>query len=196
VIAIVAFDTVLYNDFAFFPLLGMPPVSLPFNEQFTFLMREICLEKEKDRLGKEIIVKNYLQEMIIHIFRHIDADPALVHYIAKMEYLTDKRLMDIVKYIQENLEKDLSNKAIAKVAFVSEDYVGQFFKALTNRNLQDYIENQRLDKAMHMLKTMPMNIQEIATLVGFKDAAYFSRRFKLRFGKNANTVKSPKTHMA
>ena len=103
--------------------------------------------------------------------------------------------MDIVKHIQENLEKDLSNKTIANIAYVSEDYVGQFFKSLTGKNLQDYIENQRLDRAMFLLRTQPDNIQEIAHRVGFKDPAYFSRRFKMKFGANANSIRQNKNQL-
>ncbi|MFN8166613.1 MAG: AraC family transcriptional regulator [Bacteroidia bacterium] len=97
-----------------------------------------------------------------------------------------------VKYIRENLDKDLSNKTIASVAYISEDYVGQFFKSLTGKNLQDYIEGQRLDRALHLLKTIPDNIQEIAARVGFKDPAYFSRRFKMKYGANANSIRHGK----
>ncbi|MBK6397769.1 MAG: helix-turn-helix domain-containing protein [Bacteroidetes bacterium] len=63
------------------------------------------------------------------------------------------------------------------------------FQITDKKNLQDYIENQRLEMAMHLLKTIPDNIQEIAHKVGFKDPAYFSRRFKLRYGINANSVR-------
>ena len=40
---------------------------------------------------------------------------------------------------------------------VSEDYVGQYFKMLTGINPQDYIEYQRMEKAVVLLK----NNQEI-----------------------------------
>ena len=101
-----------------------------------------------------------------------------------------------MKYVGENLDKDLSNKTIANIAFISEDYVGQFFKSLTGKNLQDYVENQRLEKALELLKTIPDNIQSIAHKVGFKDPAYFSRRFKMKYGVNANSVRHNKIQLA
>jgi YesN/AraC family two-component response regulator len=67
--------------------------------------------------------------------------------------------------------------------------VGQFFKSMTNANLQDYIEQQRLEKAHQLLRSSTESIQEIAQAIGFKDPAYFSRRFKLKFGKNANQIR-------
>ena len=192
IVTIITFEVLLYNAFPFFPLLQMPPFPIPADGEFAYLVKHIALESEQDKLGREIIIRNYMQEMVIHLFRYIDSQPHLKASIEKLHYLTDKRLVDIVHYINENLHSDLSNKSIAHIALVSEDYVGQFFKSLTNRNLQDYIEVQRLERAMELLTTIPVNIQEISKKVGFKDAAYFSRRFKMKYGLNANEVKRKK----
>ncbi|MFM9050800.1 MAG: helix-turn-helix transcriptional regulator [Bacteroidota bacterium] len=186
VIVSVVFDVLLYDAIPFFEILDLPPFPLESDVEFGHLVRYIALEFEQSKLGRDKIIRNYMEEIIIQMCRYMDSQPGYKKYLERMEYLTDKRLVDIVKYIQENMDKDLSNKVLANVAFVSEDYVGQFFKTLTGRNLQDYIENQRLDKALSLLKTQPDSIQEIAHKVGFKDPAYFSRRFKLRFGENAN----------
>ncbi|MCX6290967.1 MAG: AraC family transcriptional regulator [Bacteroidetes bacterium] len=187
---IIGFDVLLYNAMPFFPLIEIPPFPLPADNEFGYLIRHIALEAEQNKLGKEKIISNYMEEIVIHMCRYIASQPKLRNYIDKIGYLTDKRLVDIVRYVQDNLDKDLSNKSISNIAFVSEDYVGQFFKSLTGRNLQDYIENQRLEKAMQLLKSQPDNVQEIAHAVGFKDAAYFSRRFKMKFGANAVAVRN------
>ena len=194
-ISYVAFETVLYNAFPFFPLLELPAFVIPGDEKFSLLLKEICEEHEQDRIGKNRILSNYLGELVVHLFRFIHSQPELNKSIDKLQYLTDVRLIDIVKYVQDNLDKDLTNASIAKIAYVSDDYVGQFFKALTGRTLQDYIEHQRLDRAMILLKTIPNSVQEVAAMVGFKDAAYFSRRFRLRFGINANMIRQGKSQV-
>lgn len=188
--SLVAFDISLFNAIPFFEILDMPGFVIPPDDEFGFLIKHIASEFHQDKLGKDKIIKNYMEEIVIHLCRFLDSQEQFKPYIDKLELLSDKRLVDIVKYIQMNLGKDLSNKTIANVAYVSEDYVGQFFKTLTKKNLQDYIENQRLDKAMFYLRTEPDNIQEIAHRVGFKDPAYFSRRFKMKFGVNANSIKN------
>lgn len=185
----VRFDVELFDIIPFFSSLELPVFHIAPNEELAFLLKRIAIEQESKRLGYDKIIDNYMGELIIYICRYIESQPAFQPYLSKLEFLADKRLVDIVKYVSDNLDKDLSNKVIANVAFISEDYVGQFFKSLTKKNLQDYIENQRLDKAMYLLKTIPDNIQEIAHQVGFKDPAYFSRRFKLRYGVNANSVR-------
>ena len=192
---VVAFDAMIYDAIPFFEILEIPSFSLPPDEELGFLVRHLTCENELDKLGRDKIMSNYMEEIMIHICRYMESQPQFSRFIDKLDFLTDRRLVDIVKYIRENLDKDLSNKAIANVAYISEDYVGQFFKSLTGKNLQDYIENQRLERALFLLRTQPDNIQEIAHRVGFKDPAYFSRRFKMKFGSNANAVRHNKNQM-
>jgi AraC-like DNA-binding protein len=192
---VVAFDAMIYDAIPFFEVLEVPPFYLPPDEELGFLVRHITCENELEKLGRDKIMRNYMEEILIHICRYMESQADFRKYIDKLDFLTDRRLVDIVKYIRENLDKDLSNKAIANIAFISEDYVGQFFKSLTGKNLQDYIENQRLERALFLLRTQPDNIQEIAHRVGFKDPAYFSRRFKMKFGANANAIRHNKNQM-
>lgn len=195
VFTVVAFDVMLYDAIPFFEVLGMSPFPMVADQEFGYLVKHIAVENELNKLGRDKIIRNYMEEIMIHMCRFIESQAKFKKYIDKLEFLSDRRLVDIVKYIQENLDKDLSNKTIANIAYVSEDYVGQFFKSLTGKNLQDYIENQRLDRAMFLLRTQPDNIQEIAHRVGFKDPAYFSRRFKMKFGSNANAVRQSKSQL-
>lgn len=195
-ISFVAFDTILYNAFPFFPLLELPSFSIPADAALSRLIREMCIEQEENRLGKETILKNYLQEAAVLLFRYIDSRPELKKPVEKLNYLTDVRLIKIVKYIEDNLDKDLTNASVASVALVSDDYVGQFFKSLTGRTLQDYIEDLRLERAMQLLKTTPTSVQEVAALVGFRDPAYFSRRFRMKYEINANAIRRGKVQPA
>ena len=104
-------------------------------------------------------------------------------------YFKDPRLLDVFAFIKANLGGDLSNKTLANVANVSEDYVGQYFKMLTGINPQDYIEYQRMEKAVHLLRTTQKSIREIGDDVGYKDTAYFCRRFKMMFGIPAGKMR-------
>ena len=185
----VSFEVLLYDTIPFFEVLGLPPFPLVADTEFGHLIRFIALESEQQKLGRDKIIRNYMEEIIIHLCRYLDKQPSFKPYLERLEFLTDRRLVDIVNYIKDHLSGNLSNKILANVAYVSEDYVGQFFKSLTGKNLQDYIEDQRLQRAHHLIRTEPDSIQEIAHKVGFKDPAYFSRRFKLRYGKNANTLR-------
>ena len=102
-------------------------------------------------------------------------------------------MIEIFKHIKENLSGDLSNKMLANIANVSEDYVGQYFKMLTGINPQDYIEYQRMERAVYLLRTTKRSIREIGGDVGYKDTAYFCRRFKMMFGIPAGKMRKRET---
>ena len=99
-------------------------------------------------------------------------------------------MIKIFESIKDNLEADLSNKQLAKVVGVSEDYVGQYFKMLTGINPQDYIEYQRMEKAVVLLRTTKKSIQDVGKNIGYKDTAYFCRRFKMMFGITARKMRN------
>lgn len=99
-------------------------------------------------------------------------------------------MIKIFEFIKDNLEADLSNKQLAKVVGVSEDYVGQYFKMLTGINPQDYIEYQRMEKAVVLLRTTKKSIQDVGKNIGYKDTTYFCRRFKMMFGITARKMRN------
>ena len=129
-------------------------------------------------------------QLVVEIIRHILLNQLFVEQLAtNSTYFKDPRLIDIFAYIKENLAGDLSNKKLANVANVSEDYVGQYFKMLTGINPQDYIEYQRMEMAVNLLRTSKKSIREIGHDVGYKDTAYFCRRFKMMFGIPAGKMR-------
>jgi len=190
---IVRFDVLIYNVISLFSILELQGFVMPPSDEFASIIEKMLEEEEKENIGRSKMLNTLTEQMVVHIFRSIAIQPNFDKFMDKIDYLLDKRLINIIKYIHDNLDKDLSNKAIAAIAYVSEDYVGQFFKSLTNKNLQEYVESQRLERAHYLLRTRSDIVQEIAYQVGFKDPAYFSRRFKLKYGVNANVVRRKDT---
>lgn len=189
IFSICGFDVHIYGAIPFFSILELPCFIIPPDEEMSYLMDTLIAEEENSKLGKDRLQQNLCEELVIHICRYISSQQSYEKNFDKINYLLDKRLVNIIQYIQSNLAGDLSNQTIASQAYVSRDYVGQFFKTMTNTNLQDYIENQRLERAHYLLRTTKDNVQEIAHNIGFKDPAYFSRRFKIKYSKNANQVR-------
>jgi AraC-like DNA-binding protein len=189
VFSILGFDVHIYGAIPFFSILELPCFIIPADTELNYLMQTMISEEETDNLGKERLLRNFTEELVVHLCRFIYKKPEYIKNFEKIVYLLDKRLVNIIQYVSANLGDDLSNVKIAEKIYVSKDYVGQFFKTLTNTNLQDYIENQRLEKAHFLLRTSKDNVQEIAHAVGFKDPAYFSRRFKLKYKVNSNQVR-------
>jgi AraC-like DNA-binding protein len=187
---LVAFEAKVFDSVNFFTSLDIPPFLIKKNDRLGQILYEILLEDMNDVLGKGRVIKIKTEEIVIEIIRHIIKHRLFVEQLAtNSTYFKDPRLIDIFAYIKDNIGGDLSNKVLANVANVSEDYVGQYFKMLTGINPQDYIEYQRMEAAVGLLRTSKRSIRAIGAEVGYKDTAYFCRRFKMMFGIPAGKMR-------
>ena len=184
------FEAKVFDSVNFFASLDIPPFVIQENDTIAELIRSILNESKSTLPGKDRVIKLAVDHLVVEIIRHIIKNRLFVEQLAtNSTYFKDPRLIDIFAYIRENLEGDLSNKVLAGVANVSEDYVGQYFKMLTGINPQDYIEYQRMEKAVNLLRTSKKSIRDIGRDVGYKDTAYFCRRFKMMFGIPAGKMR-------
>ena len=184
------FEAKVFDSVNFFASLDIPPFEIQGNAKVDELIKEIITENNSETPGKDRIIKISTERLVIEIVRHILETKMFVEQLAtNSTYFKDPRLIDIFSYIKDNIGGDLSNKVLANVANVSEDYVGQYFKMLTGINPQDYIEYQRMEQAVSLLRTTKKSIREIGKEVGYKDTAYFCRRFKMMFGIPAGKMR-------
>lgn len=184
------FEARVFDSVSFFASLDVPPFILDNNPTVIRLIKDILRENDSEMVGKERVIKLITDQLVVEIIRHILSSQMFVEKLAtNSTYFKDPRLIDIFTYIKENIGGDLSNKILANVANVSEDYVGQYFKMLTGINPQDYIEYQRMEMAVNLLRTSKKSIRDIGREVGYKDTAYFCRRFKMMFGIPAGKMR-------
>ncbi|MEY4609842.1 MAG: hypothetical protein RL246_161 [Bacteroidota bacterium] len=186
----VAFEAKVFDSVNFFTSLDIPPFLIKKDDKLAQTIKEILLEDMSDEIGKGRIIKIKTEEIVIEVIRYIIQNRLFVEQLAtNSTYFKDPRLIDIFAYIKDHIGGDLSNKVLANVANVSEDYVGQYFKMLTGINPQDYIEYQRMEAAVGLLRTTKKSIRAIGSEVGYKDTAYFCRRFKMMFGIPAGKMR-------
>lgn len=187
---LVAFEAKVFDSVNFFTSLDIPPFIIKTNSHLQILINEILQEEFNDMVGRGRVIKLKTEELAIEVIRYILKNRLFVEQlVTNSTYFKDPRLIDIFAYIKDNLGGDLSNKVLANVANVSEDYVGQYFKMLTQINPQDYIEYQRMEQAVTLLRTSKKSIRAIGAEVGYKDTAYFCRRFKMMFGIPAGKMR-------
>ena len=90
---------------------------------------------------------------------------------------------EAVNYIKNNLTEDLSLKNIAKAMSVSHIHFHNTFKTAVGKTVREYVEEQRLKKAVDLLVTTDLTLTEIAFECGFSSQSYFSYVFKRRMNK-------------
>ncbi|MFT2010403.1 helix-turn-helix transcriptional regulator [Pontibacter qinzhouensis] len=193
----VSFEAKVFDSVNFFASLDVPAFLISNNNKLANLVIKVVEENMQDLPGKERLINIYTENIVVEIIRHILRNKMFVEQLAtNSTYFKDPRLIDLFNYIKENLGGDLSNKVLSNVANVSEDYVGQYFKMLTGINPQDYIEYQRMERAVFLLRTTKKSIREIGKDVGYKDTAYFCRRFKMMFGIPAGKMRRRESAMS
>ncbi|WP_109833279.1 helix-turn-helix domain-containing protein [Reichenbachiella versicolor] len=193
-VTLINFEAKVFETVNFFASLDIPAFSIKNNHVLISLIKQIIQETYISSPGQNRVIKLETEHLVIELIRHVLDKGLFVEQLAtNVTYFKDPRLIDIFSYIKDNLGSDLSNKSLAGVANVSEDYVGQYFKMLTGINPQDYIEYQRMEAAVALLRTTKKSIRDIGKEVGYNDTAYFCRRFKMMFGIPAGKMRRRET---
>lgn len=108
------------------------------------------------------------------------------HNLNKMGSLVKK----VIDYIKENYHlNDISLSDISEKFFVSPSYLSRLFKKETGKNLSDFINEYRIEKAKQLLLTTDLKTYEVADRVGIPDPHYFSRLFKRYTGYSPSEYK-------
>lgn len=87
-----------------------------------------------------------------------------------------------VSYIEAHYDGKISLTALADHVGLSSSYLCRVFKEETGFNINTYINNLRMTKAVRLLEDKSCYIKEVAISVGFDDQLYFSRLFKKYYG--------------
>ena len=140
--------------------------------------------------GHQKVIESITNQVVFELIRNILSKQPLFSSIEEnFKFFNDEKILDLFLFIDENISKDLSNKILSDHLNISEDYVGQFFRNNIGFSPQDYIEHRRMEKAIKILREKTDAIKVISNDVGFKDTAYFCRRFKMMFGVQAGKMK-------
>ena len=87
-------------------------------------------------------------------------------------------LASIYRYIEEHFKEDITIKDIAEALGYSEKYISHTLSAVPNSNFRKILNQRRIAKARHYLRSTDRKTIDIATLVGFKQERTFYRAFK------------------
>ena len=85
--------------------------------------------------------------------------------------------------IDADLSAELSLQTLATALNISPSYLSSVFKKEIGKTLTDYINNERMELATHLLETTRLQVQTVAAHCGILDVQYFSKVFKKYIGK-------------
>lgn len=86
------------------------------------------------------------------------------------------------QFIKDNYREPLSLEDVAERIHTSPRHLQRIFKSLTGSTFSSYIEQTRLQHICEELEQTDETIEQLALRHGFKNANYFHRVFKRKFG--------------
>ncbi|MHA0856839.1 response regulator transcription factor [Paenibacillus sp. CMAA1364] len=88
----------------------------------------------------------------------------------------------VLKYIDESYDKDLSLKTLGELYNIHPVYLGHLFNKEVGESFAEYINRYRIEKAKDLLRSTQMKVQEISRTVGYWETGYFYKQFKKYVG--------------
>lgn len=89
-------------------------------------------------------------------------------------------------FVEEALHQNITLKEISQIMHFNCSYLGQKFKYQENMTFNEYLLQQRMEKAKTLLEHTNMKIYEIANKVGYTEIDWFYKKFKSYTGVSAN----------
>jgi AraC family transcriptional regulator len=96
--------------------------------------------------------------------------------------LPGPQLRQAMEYMTANLDRDLHLDQIARQLDLSAFHFARQFRVSTGQTPYQYLMDQRIRRAMQLLRERDWPVSEVAQLTGFGSAVNFTRTFRQRIG--------------
>lgn len=124
--------------------------------------------------GYELCIKSLLFDIFWRLFKYYAKKQ---QEGGRLGYKTE-RIKDVLNYINQNYNKDLSLDELSKQVDMSKFYLCRLFKDSLKMSPIEYINKIRVEKSVELLINTDMSISEIALECGFNNISYFIKVFK------------------
>lgn len=94
------------------------------------------------------------------------------------QHTDDPQIATAQQYILENLQRDLSVEAIARITHMSSRHFSRQFTKHVGMSPGQYVQHIRLTTAQNLLETTQMPLNQVAAYIGYKDAEQLRQLFQ------------------
>ena len=139
-----------------------------------FSQLDELIKDNKSQGDKEKLLKAIFTEILMDLkYNYND--------IAVTEHTTDRTVVKIIDYINENFIRNITVDSIAKHLNFSKIYISHKFKEVMHISIYKYILQKKLIRA-HKLISEGTNAVDAALLCGFNEYSGFYKVYKKHFG--------------
>lgn len=129
----------------------------------------------------------FIESVILFLLYQAQKNKLLLQFncdgCAIVDKVTDVEKIKLAKkYILDNLSNNLTIPKIASNVGTNQCYLKKGFTEVYHQTIFDFVQENRMQKANHLLQAANPNISDIAMEVGYSSLSSFSQAYKNYFG--------------
>ena len=138
------------------------------------------IKEDRERgYAYKFAIRIYISHLFLDLIRKVNTINPIAEEIKES---IRKRFIDIFHYISSHYAEKLTAVQVAKKFGLRQSDFSAYFKKITGKSFNEYLNYARICKAKRMLISSEKNISEIAFSVGFANTSYFINCFKSQMG--------------
>lgn len=102
----------------------------------------------------------------------------------------DARIAKIEMFVERNLHRNIRLGDVARLASLEKHYFAVLFRKSSGKTFMRWLREQRVQRAVHMLKRRSCSIASIAWAVGYSDSTGLARAFREVLGMSPRAARS------
>lgn len=159
------------------------PEKLVAKSKIESIMRKISAACRKTDKYTDAKIISLINDLLIETNQTVDSLLSDNTHLIPTPKSTNDLLHATIKYVNSHLTENISTKDLVDHLGVSESYLYHFFKSKMNISLHGYIQSQKMQYALSLIRKghQPQNVSE---MLGYDYYATFFTQFKRIFGKN------------
>ena len=167
----------IYPNNEIFHSLNLPAmINVSGNSAVTRLFKKFLAAYSSNSLCNKIEEKSVLMALLSEYIRIALPEDIMVKSV------DDKRIDEIIRFINGNLNQSLSLSELAKKFYLHPNHFVRFFKNKTGVTPIHYIKARKMETAKRLLEDSDLSVTEIIEKIGENNINNFSKQFKNYYG--------------
>jgi AraC family transcriptional regulator len=150
------------------------------NPQIEAIAMMLLTELKNGGLAGQLYVESLTNILTVHLLRNYSA--AQRYVTSDHGKLGDRQLIQVTDYISDHLAQDIKLSDLAKLLGMSQFHFARLFKQSIGVTPHQYVLQQRLERAKHLLKQTELPVMEIAMLCGFSSHSHLGKWIRQHTG--------------
>lgn len=140
------------------------------------------ISKTEDVIYSELQLISTIDELLSLVNKQLSGWIQAASTEAWSKELTKACIERVKQFIEDAYQKNIGIDDAVEIADMSVSHFCYIFKQETSMTFLEYVTKVRMEKACYMLENTDIKVFQVAQLVGYHDAKYFSQVFKKMMG--------------